>query len=413
MLRTERKGLDLHRALAWAALALCAYFAVHGVNAGLRPGGSDFTIFYDGSRALLAGRDPGSVARFLYLPSFALALAPIAWLPYSAALVVWQLGSLAALAWIVRALPRSVTADGGVSPRWLAWVPLVVTLRLVDSNFANGQTNLYVLAAIVAALDAWLRERPVRAGAWLAFAAALKVVPALLACVWLVRGERRALASFALVLAFAVFVAPAPFLGFSGECAALAHWWHAQGAPYAGSASDVLAQHGPPPGQSLLATAYRLFHYARGETTDETTARVLVAVRVASSVVFVGWLAVLVRSVRRDAPLARVREFALTMSVALMLAPLVHKAHMSWMLVPVALLTLAPPAGLGRAARAVRLGLALVGAALVALTTPALGGRGFATHALDWNVVFFGLVAFAGALVLEAWCARREPLSAA
>src|SRR6186713_3599334 len=91
------RALDPHRLLRWLALGACALFAAHGLHAALRPAGSDFTVFYRAGEALLAGRDPTEVERYLYLPAFALAVAPLALLPYAWAAGAWQVASLGAL----------------------------------------------------------------------------------------------------------------------------------------------------------------------------------------------------------------------------------------------------------------------------------------------------------------------------
>ena len=106
---------DFHRIPSWLLLGLCVFFAWHGVHAGLRARGSDFTVFYRAGRAVLEGRDPSQVERFLYLPAFAVASAPLALLPYALALILWQVASLAALAWIVSACRRICARELGRS----------------------------------------------------------------------------------------------------------------------------------------------------------------------------------------------------------------------------------------------------------------------------------------------------------
>lgn len=410
------RGASGHRILRGLLLAACVYFALHGVRAGLRPIGSDFTIFYRAGEALLAGRDPTTVERFLYLPPFALAMAPLALLPYGLALVLWQLASLAALVWITTRAVRWCARECGGARPWLLWMPLLACLRLVDSNLANGQANLLVLAGIVAALEAWLDGRQGRAGAYLGLATALKVVPGALVLVFLAHRQGRALRAWLLALVTSLAL-PALVLGPAGALASLERWHELQVLPYLRGGQALLDERGYLPGQSLTATAYRLLTAspATARGPDGPTAE-LVALdpeTVKWIVRGVGVLALallgtgLLVSARRRVPGARLREVAWTMGFALALAPLVHKAHMVWLLVPFAVLGNGGPPGQSRRARRARALLIGAAVACIGLTTPALLGRALATWSLAHDSVFVGLLCVLAALGIDL--AAREP----
>jgi hypothetical protein len=410
----------VHAALRWLALGLCAFFALHGVHAGLRPSGSDFTVFYRAGEAVLAGRDPTQVERFLYPPFFALVVAPLAWLPYALALVLWQLASLGALAWITHTSARWCARAVARPCRWLAWLPLVACLRLIDSNLANGQANLLVLAVLVAALDAWLAGRELRAGAWLAGGIALKVVPGALLLVWLVRRSDRAVRACAAGVALACLL-PALALGWTENLASLGHWWRAEPLPYLQGGRALLEQHEVLEGQSLTAVVYRALgatpatssgrvrDAALAHVDPEADAWILRTLQAASLVLLVASLRV---SARRDTLRARLDEIALTLVFALALAPLVHKAHLTWLLVPVAVLVKGAPPELSRVAHRVRWAAIAVAFVLIGLTPPALLGRALATRALAFDALFLALVCLAVALLLDVWCTRAERLRA-
>ncbi len=408
-----------HRALHFLALAVCVYFAVHGVSTGLKPVGSDFTVYYRAAEAVLAGQDPTRVEFYIYLPIFAVLVAPLALLPYAAALVLWQAASLAALVWITGRCARWCEGEG--TRPWLAWVPLVACLRLVDSNFSNGQANLLVLAAIVAGIDAVMRQRDGRGGAWLGAAAAAKILPAGLLLVFVMRGRVRVVVTACLIVVGGL-VLPALVLGWSGNVAALEHWWHTQPEPYLRGGRALLAHRDYIPGQSLTATAYRLLSKtpitssADPDTTaelvdlDPDTVKWIVRGIGFVSLAFI--TASLVVSRRRAARNALLREIALVMCFALILGPLVHKAHMVWLLVPYTLLFAGVPAGLGVWMRRVRWTFVALSIVLIGLTPPALLGRFLATWVLQHNAVFFGLVCVTCALSIDVWNARRPDLSA-
>ena len=414
----QRPRPNVHAVLCWLLIGLCVYFAWHGVHAGLRAQGSDFTIFYDAGRAVLEGRDPSQVERFLYLPAFAVAMAPLALLPYPAALVLWQAASLAALVWIASRCRRLCERELGRPLPWLAWAPLACVLRLADSNLANGQANLLVLGLIVAALEAWLAAREPRAGALLGCATALKIVPGFLILVFLWRRSRRAaLATLASVI---VLVLPltAAVIGWRVDLGGIASWFHSQLVPYLHGGRALLAEHEYLPGQSLTATAYRLLCDApatsagaegpRANLVELDPEQVKWIVRGLSACALAGLAVSLSVSVKRAARAARLREAALVTCTALALAPLVHKAHMVWLILPYAVLLAGAPAGLAPLARRARWTLLAFSVLAIGATTPALLGRWLATQALAHDSVFFGLAGVTAALLVDVWGTRAE-----
>jgi hypothetical protein len=132
-------------------------------------------------------------------------------------------------------------------------------------------------------------------------------------------------------------------------------------------------------------------------------------VRAVELAVVLGLAATIRRSIRGGATLARLREAALCIACALLLAPLVHKAHMVWMLVPYALLLGGVPVGLSRAARRARWSAVALSVLFAGASTPALLGRALATGALSRNAVGIGVLFGAIALAIDVWCARRLP----
>ncbi|MSR62171.1 MAG: DUF2029 domain-containing protein [Planctomycetes bacterium] len=406
-----------HALLRLLLLGLCAYFAWHGVHAGLRERGSDFSVYYDAGRAVLAGRDPTLVERYLYLPAFAVALAPLAALPYTAALVLWQLASLVALAWVTaRCQRRCERALGGARP-YLAWAPLACVLRLVDSSLANGQANLLVLALIVAALEAWFERRERRAGLLLGCASALKIVPLFLAVAFLARRGVRAFTVGVASTLLLVLPLSALVLGWRTNAEGLARWYQQEVRPYQRGGDELLAARAYLPGQSLTAVTYRLLCDTPATSVGAAGPRAnLVAldpqrvkwiVRALSAATLLALAGALALSARSAAPAARLREAALVLCAALALAPLVHKAHMVWLVLPYAvLLGCAPP--LVPVLRRARWGLVGLSVLAIGATTPTLLGRELATWALSYDAVFFGLACVGAALLADVWGTRRD-----
>jgi alpha-1,2-mannosyltransferase len=172
--------LDAARAQAWrnillalsglAVLAWCA-LSRNGLDLLGKPLGTDFLSFYAASRLVLTGhaaeayslplhhaaetavfgRDVG-LTPFFYPPLFLLICAPLANLPYFAALLAW-LGATGA------AYVASARAWLSARSGWLD----ALAFPAVLINLGHGQTA-FLSAALIGAGARWLDRRPVLAG---------------------------------------------------------------------------------------------------------------------------------------------------------------------------------------------------------------------------------------------------------
>lgn len=410
---SEAQPARVHHVLRICALLVCVWFALHGALAAWSANGSDFTIYYDAGRALIEGREPNRVFGFIYLPFFALCMAPLALLPYKVAAVVWQAGSFACLAWIAHVLVRIVRADGLRASAWLEWAPLVCVLRLADSNFGNGQVNLFVLALVVLGMRAWIDARPRAAGAWIGLAGALKLLPAFLGIVFVVRRSWRACALAVATALVCVLLVPAITPGWNTNIAWIRGWWHQESGPYVQGGDTLLERRSYLPGQSLTPVVYRLITPMPATSLGNAGPSVNVldldaeqakwVVRVAELAWFAMLLATLMRSRKDDGAGSRLREFSLAICGALTLAPLVHKAHMVWMIVPYACVLAGAPEMMSTGWRRLRWTLLALSIAFVGLTTPTIFGRSIATSLLSHNTIFVGLQCLFACLCVDVW----------
>jgi alpha-1,2-mannosyltransferase len=158
------------------------------------------------------------VSPYLYPPPFALAVVPLSALPYDAARIVWAILSAAA------ALGAFVLS-GRLAERWATGMDpdakaLVIGLVITALGLAypifvdlkNGQANHFAVLLTGAALV--LSRRPAVAGASLAAAAQVKIVPALF-LVWFGLSRRfSALAAFAVA---GVILSAVPWLAGAGH----------------------------------------------------------------------------------------------------------------------------------------------------------------------------------------------------
>jgi len=203
---------DLFRLLlCMAVLAVLHYY----VARFLMRWPTDLPTFLLASRAIEAGADPytldnlagftsreipgGELHPYLYLPLFAVLIRPLAWLSLPAAHVVVMLTNV--LLWLVLVYQslRVVEAPERLKAPLLALSTLLLVSFLPTvQTLHHGSPSLLVAVLIVSALlyDREGRER--RAGAFLALAAMIKIVPFLLVPLLLIRTRWRTLKWMAL-----------------------------------------------------------------------------------------------------------------------------------------------------------------------------------------------------------------------
>lgn len=181
-LTRERAGLWAGGLIAGLVLSI-AYLGLtaHGMSdyAG-RPLGTDFSNVYAAGVAADAGNAsaPFDAARQLemersifgpatpfygwhYPPFFLLLAAPLAKLPYAAALILWQGISLLLYLGAIKLLLRKSAAPSLAQDR--LWLPLALGFTAVFVNLIHGQ-NGFLTTALFAAGLALLDERPAIAG---------------------------------------------------------------------------------------------------------------------------------------------------------------------------------------------------------------------------------------------------------
>jgi len=206
----------------------------------------DFRIYMWGGHAVLHDSRlylaPAYGHWFTYSPFAAMVFVPVAALPLAVARVLWDLVSVAALAWScvlilkLAGRPPSRLMVAGVVAAAMALDPVWETLFL-------GQVNLILLALILT--DIWLVSRGspgLAVGAGVGLAAAIKLTPAVFIVFFLLAGRTRAA-----VVAAATFV----LCGLAGFAvaphASTLYWEHLShdtrrvGAPYISNQSPYAA----------------------------------------------------------------------------------------------------------------------------------------------------------------------------
>jgi len=231
---TPRSATPTRARVLLGILALAAVVALGAgaVHRQLRDG-NDFPIYWRAARDLLAGRSPYDVGTglhgYVYLPWFALALVPLAFLPLPAAAAGWVAANLLFVAVAVRESRRALAAAGLGAPHGPSWRLLALAALplagLAHDNLVLGQANLLLLALVALVVRAAAdpaAASPLR-GAALGLAAALKMSAGVLALPLAIRGRVRLLAAAVLAVAV-VLVAPMPRGGVRAGVAMLRDW---------------------------------------------------------------------------------------------------------------------------------------------------------------------------------------------
>ena len=101
--------------------------------------------------------------QYKYLPAFALAMAPFAWLPKELAEGLWFALSVGLAAWFMR-LSLLALPDRRIAGDALVWFGLLVTAKFFQRELGFGQTNLLLGIVLLGAVLAARQGRRLAAG---------------------------------------------------------------------------------------------------------------------------------------------------------------------------------------------------------------------------------------------------------
>jgi alpha-1,2-mannosyltransferase len=192
-LRPRRHGASFGRLRPLLLLAvLVGLWCGHGAISG---GFVDLAVYRFGGIAVLDGPrlyaegTPGSGLPFTYPPFSALAMVPLAVLPFALLVAVWNAASVVVLGLVVDRFLR-VARGTPVSPRVLAIITAgALAFEPVWSSLAFGQINIFLMALVAFDL---LRSDRRQAGWMVGVAAGLKLTPLLFLVFLLLIGRFRA-----------------------------------------------------------------------------------------------------------------------------------------------------------------------------------------------------------------------------
>ena len=392
-----------------AAAALLVLLAAAEIVRSLgRLDGVIFSGYAQLGATVLEGGDPYSLrinTSLITWPPFFLFIAAgvalIARVSLAGALLLWQIGSVAAVWGVLRLSSRLAGEEPAPLTSTTVLAPLLMSARLLQEHLQHTQVNLYVLYLILLAFYLFQQRHHGLGGLALAAAASWRAVPIIFLLYLLYkRAWRPAAWTAGFLVVLNVFLPVAAF----GSRAAMEHWrsWRAIATA---EISDPTPRYS---NQSLLAALKRLLtsEGSAGDpvkvgVVDWSTERV---VRLFQGLIVVAGIAFALLFLRHPPSLESPRSFGeLAVGLVLMplLSPLAWKAHFVTLLVGYWLVWRVIP-GRGRVVWV----LWWASFACLTLSAPALVGGRARSVLESLNVITVGALLVLG---LTIWAATQPP----
>ena len=216
--------------MARRTVQVCIFLLIVALAYGLlrfkREGVDDFVVYRTaGARAAVAAdlyRDEDGHYQYKYLPLFAFAMIPFAWLPLEVATAIWFV-ICCWMVWLFIGISVRLLPDRRLAVGTLIGVCMFFTAKFWGLELIHGQTNVLLGLLVLGAVAAAGRARPGIAGALVAAAVFVKPY-ALVLLPWLLVGPGvTAIISFAGALLIGLLL-PAVAYGWAGNLIALQDW---------------------------------------------------------------------------------------------------------------------------------------------------------------------------------------------
>jgi alpha-1,2-mannosyltransferase len=188
------------------ALLILPYIIQYGKLIPWQPSTIDLQVYVYTAKDMLAGKDifetttPFWNLYFIYPPTAAILMTPLAFGPY----VFWQVVWTAGLVWAQQSVLKRCGAPRG----WklgLIGIAVLLALEPIRTTLGYGQVNTMLMALVVADLlpDAPGERRRIPQGSLIGLATAIKLTPALFVVFAFLIGKSRV--AIAAMISFAVF----------------------------------------------------------------------------------------------------------------------------------------------------------------------------------------------------------------
>ncbi|MCJ7542991.1 MAG: DUF2029 domain-containing protein [Phycisphaerae bacterium] len=164
--------------------------------------------FWAGRNIYVARAEAGGTALHPNMPFTVILLTPFAYLPLGVGTALFNALKIAAVVAAMLLMIRVADHGGSRMPPWAAALGALWAIKLIVGDIQHGNTNGFVLAALVLHLWLYRRGRDLAAGAALAGAICLKMTPALFLGYWLYQRSWKVL--IGALVALVVFGAAVP-----------------------------------------------------------------------------------------------------------------------------------------------------------------------------------------------------------
>ena len=171
------------------------------------------------------GTEPIPVWLHPNMPFTVILLTPFALLGVEAMALTFNLCKVLVLVAAILAAARLANHNGRKMPDWVLALALLWAILPIVGDIQHGNTNVFVLAAIVLHLWWYRRGHDLRAGAALALAICLKMTPALFLLYWAYQRNWKLLAAAVVALVLFAVVVPAAALGPSPYATLAGSWF--------------------------------------------------------------------------------------------------------------------------------------------------------------------------------------------
>jgi len=158
------------------------------------------------------------------MPFVVILLTPLAYLPVPAMALTWNILKLISLVATFAMLARVAAHKDRPIADWVFALALAWSVVLISGDIQHGNTNVFVLCAVVGHLWLYRRGRDGAAGAALALAICLKMTPAIFLLYWLYQRNWKLLTWAVAALVVLAVIVPAATIG-TGHYAALSKSW--------------------------------------------------------------------------------------------------------------------------------------------------------------------------------------------
>lgn len=169
---------------------------------------------------------------YLYPPFFLVLLRPLTHVSPTAAVVIWQVGKYVSLV-LIFGICWGLFAKPEPLAQWVKFLTVVLCLRFIVSDLGHGNVNIFICLLVVGAVWMLARGRPVVCGLLVAFAACIKVTPALWGVYLVYKRRWRAVVGLAVGCLIALEVVPWVVTTPGGNHRLLAGWYRRTVTDYA------------------------------------------------------------------------------------------------------------------------------------------------------------------------------------